>query len=216
MKRIADPIETTDKCKYGCGQVAKFKNGSGNLMCSNSPNRCPAVLEKNSKGVKSSGVDYREKYKNLTDDAKDRMNWNKGNTSADFSLNGKGNHKGVLIKERGHQCESCSLSEWMNNPIPLELEHIDGNNKNNTKENLKLLCPNCHSLTKTYRGKNINGYRKVSKEELIESINKSVNIRQALISVGLTPKAGNYKTCYDLIYGGLAKLVSASDLSPDA
>lgn len=38
--------------------------------------------------------------------------------------------------------------------IPLEVEHIDGDAENNSEDNLTLLCPNCHSLTKTYRGAN--------------------------------------------------------------
>jgi hypothetical protein len=52
-------------------------------------------------------------------------------------------------------CSSCSLAAWMGKPIPLELEHISGNNKDNSLENLCLLCPNCHALTPTYRGRNI-------------------------------------------------------------
>lgn len=51
-------------------------------------------------------------------------------------------------------CNSCGLTEWLNKPIPLELEHKDGNSSNNKLENLELLCPNCHSFTSTYRGKN--------------------------------------------------------------
>ncbi len=53
-----------------------------------------------------------------------------------------------------HKCNNCALTDWLGNPIPLELEHIDGNSSNNLLENLELLCPNCHSLTDTYRGKN--------------------------------------------------------------
>jgi len=60
-----------------------------------------------------------------------------------------------LLKTRPYQCEECLLSEWKGNPIPLELHHIDGNSENNKKENLKLLCPNCHFFTPTYRSKNI-------------------------------------------------------------
>lgn len=56
------------------------------------------------------------------------------------------------IKE--HKCECCGLSEWLGDPIPLELDHIDGDHYNNTLENLKILCPNCHAKTPTYRGKN--------------------------------------------------------------
>lgn len=61
-----------------------------------------------------------------------------------------------LIKE-GYfdaKCYNCNLSHWLNKPIILELEHIDGDNTNNTIENLTLLCPNCHSQTKTWRGRN--------------------------------------------------------------
>ncbi len=47
--------------------------------------------------------------------------------------------------------------------IPLEVEHIDGNYKNNNEENLTLLCPNCHSLTATYKGANLSKRRKSRK-----------------------------------------------------
>lgn len=53
-----------------------------------------------------------------------------------------------------HQCNKCGLTEWLNEPIPLELEHIDGVHHNHKVENLELLCPNCHAQTETYCGKN--------------------------------------------------------------
>ena len=62
-----------------------------------------------------------------------------------------------LLKDglKQNQCELCNLSEWLNNPIKLELHHIDGNTNNNSLENIQLLCPNCHSFTDNYKGKNI-------------------------------------------------------------
>lgn len=47
-------------------------------------------------------------------------------------------------------------TEWLNEPIPLELDHINGICHDNRLENLRLLCPNCHAKTSTYRGKNKN------------------------------------------------------------
>jgi len=51
-------------------------------------------------------------------------------------------------------CVSGGLEAWLGRPIPLELDHIDGNRSNCALTNLRLLCPNCHALTGTYRGKN--------------------------------------------------------------
>ena len=56
------------------------------------------------------------------------------------------------IKE--HKCECCGLTTWLNQPIPLEVHHKDGDRSNNTLENFELLCPNCHAFTDSYRGKN--------------------------------------------------------------
>lgn len=63
--------------------------------------------------------------------------------------------KSRLLLERGHRCEECSLSEWRGQPIPLQLEHKDGNPMNSSKENFALICPNCHAQTDTYCGRNI-------------------------------------------------------------
>lgn len=52
-------------------------------------------------------------------------------------------------------CSSCGRTEWIDQPIPLELDHIDGDRTNNTFTNLRLVCPNCHALTPTYRGRNV-------------------------------------------------------------
>lgn len=59
--------------------------------------------------------------------------------------------KRYMIKKHGHFCMSCKLSSWQGKSIPLELEHVDGVSSNHSEENLKLLCPNCHAMTPTYR-----------------------------------------------------------------
>ena len=70
--------------------------------------------------------------------------------------------KEYLFRKYDSKCGRCRWGErnpYTNN-IPLEIEHIDGNYKNNSEENLILLCPNCHSLTSTYKGSNMNYGRK--------------------------------------------------------
>lgn len=56
------------------------------------------------------------------------------------------------LKEK--KCEKCKNTEWNGLPIPLELEHANGNNVDNRIENLLILCPNCHAQTPSYRGRN--------------------------------------------------------------
>lgn len=64
--------------------------------------------------------------------------------------------KNRLLKEGiiENRCSICRISNWNNRIINLELDHIDGNRVNHALANLRLLCPNCHSQTDTYRSKN--------------------------------------------------------------
>lgn len=59
-----------------------------------------------------------------------------------------------LIVERGHQCEVCKETEWCGNPIPLLLDHKDGNSDNGNIDNLQLVCGNCDMQLPTYKGRN--------------------------------------------------------------
>jgi len=52
------------------------------------------------------------------------------------------------------RCVECGLTEWRERPLSLVLDHINGNNRDHRIENLRLLCPNCHSQTSTFAGRN--------------------------------------------------------------
>jgi 5-methylcytosine-specific restriction endonuclease McrA len=62
--------------------------------------------------------------------------------------------KRYILYKYGHSCFECKNSTWSNKPIPLELDHIDGNSSNNIESNLRVICPNCHAFTSTYKGRN--------------------------------------------------------------
>ena len=67
---------------------------------------------------------------------------------------GPENRRRRVFEEQLHKCNRCGIDSWLGEKLSLELEHKDGNNKNNARENLESLCPNCHSLTSTWRGRN--------------------------------------------------------------
>jgi len=62
----------------------------------------------------------------------------------------------VIIKDGllPYECSECDISEWNDKKLALHLDHINGKNGDHRLENLRFLCPNCHSQTDTYTGKN--------------------------------------------------------------
>jgi 5-methylcytosine-specific restriction endonuclease McrA len=96
-----------------------------------------------------------------------------------------------VIREQSDCCNHCGLSEWRGKPIALEIEHKNGIHADNARENLEAICPNCHSQTDTWRGRNKSV--RLTDEQIIEALLSNKNIRQALLSLGVAAKGGNYK-----------------------
>lgn len=182
-------------CEYGCGNLAVKKLKNGKICCSNSANSCPELKKRNSLGLKNSYKKGKKVNVGFNDETRRKSIEVRINNlkKKPFELWGRKLQEKLILHEQNYCCLHCSLKEWMGKPLILELDHVDGNRNNNKRENLRLLCPNCHSQTDTWRGRNINsGKLKVSDEDILNELKKRKNIRQVLIHFNLAPKGGNY------------------------
>lgn len=135
--------------------------------------------------------------------------WSKGKTSLDdprlrkeksienvFTENSNASSsyvRSLILKKNllEYKCQICSMNpEWNGKQLNLQLDHINGVRTDQRLNNLRWLCPNCHTQTETYGGKNKKS--RVTDEDLLTALESSDNIRQALIAVGLD-NGRNYK-----------------------
>ena len=99
--------------------------------------------------------------------------------SEDFATLTYQNKRKRVIIEQDFKCGCCGISEWLDTPITLELEHIDGDRTNNLRHNLIGLCPNCHSLSFSWRGRKNNASGTIRAErfkEYIEKLKKNTSV----------------------------------------
>jgi 5-methylcytosine-specific restriction endonuclease McrA len=115
--------------------------------------------------------------------SKNKLRWEDYVKSSPFEILSSPLKKKIILKEQNGRC-LCGIIEWCGKKLSLQLDHIDGNRNNETRENLRLLCPNCHSITETFGGKN-QFKRSATDDELWEAIKSNSNIHRALKSLGL-------------------------------
>lgn len=202
-------------CEYNCNQEATTQLKNGKWCCSNHWNKCPGLRKKNAEGVSKAHKEGKCTSEHLTNEK--RIDWSKGKTILDdprvarkikkdkifieHSVVGTGYVKKLMMlaPEYEHKCKICGNTEWLGKPIALELDHVNGDHYDNRKDNLRFICPNCHALTDTWKGRNKKGVnQKVTDEELIDALKTCPNIRQALLKVGLSGMGKNYTRAYEL------------------
>jgi Zn finger protein HypA/HybF involved in hydrogenase expression len=191
-------------CDYGCGKSAGFTLKNGKHCCSKRPSGCEVQKKINSQGLTKAWAEGRKGYTWNPNSA-----WSRGKTiTADSEIfKENSGYANEFVKSRiakqdllEYRCSSCGIDSWKGETIVLDLDHVNGDNRDNRLENLRYLCPNCHSQTDTYKGRNKNkGTTKVSDSQLLAAYTKTGNIRQALLLVGLAAKGGNYERMKRLI-----------------
>lgn len=125
-------LRKSENEKKNCLNCDSLISGSGNKYCS-----------------KKCQQEYLFKYR-INKWLNGELNGNKGKYGTSNWI------KKYLIQQHGEKCMECGWNERniVTGNIPIELEHIDGDSENNNIDNLKILCPNCHSLTPTYKSLN--------------------------------------------------------------
>jgi hypothetical protein len=186
-----------------CGKIHDGSYGSGRF-CTQKCSRSYSTKDKRDEinfkksitvrmkfyGIEREKIDTAEVIKRLQENKLPKKSDIKTGNFEDFTLSKKYE---TVFAEQNNSCNKCKLTHWLGQLITLEMEHIDGNNKNNKRKNLELLCPNCHSQTDTWRGRNKKKKpSRVTDENMIIALLSFSSIRQALISLGLSAKGNNY------------------------
>lgn len=176
-------IQTEELCEYGCGLKANYKLIKHNTLCC-LPHyyQCLNVKDKKQKDkriLNSSIVKTKNFRKKGWNEVKDRE------------------RRRRVLEEQNFHCQICKLNKWLDKNIVLEIDHIDGNRQNNTRENLRAICPNCHSQTETYKSKNKKS--NIKTQDFINAVLESNSISEACKLLNIAPMPFYYKKINKLI-----------------
>ena len=141
-KKCEVPIEYDKRKNKFCSKSCSASYNNVNRKAFNNCEYCQKEIDKPKKYCDNKCQQDRQYYDKV-------MLYKKGKID---TMGGSFNR---FITERdGYKCSECGIKEWNSKKIVLEVEHKDGNPYNNKEDNIVFLCPNCHSQTDTYKGKN--------------------------------------------------------------
>lgn len=169
LKKLQEEYYKNPKKCLNCNEAVEYKKKRENKFCSKKcadtfnavkriKNKTCLVCENQIKKGASKYCSFKCQQTYLFNQRVE--NWIKG----EYETKTRDFFKRYLTENQGYKCSCCSIIEWNNKAIVLEIDHIDGNSENNRPENLRFICPNCHSQTDTYKGKNVGKGRHYRRE----------------------------------------------------
>ena len=181
-------------CDYGCNQEAKyyFKTVK-KWCCSKFSTQCVALREKNRNGLIQAYSNGKRKAILINQPHENNIrkctltlikNLQEKYSKLSFEEKPYGERVRILNKEQKNKCAICGIKNvWNDKTLKFQYDHIDGNRENNKRVNSRLICPNCHSQTKTYcRGNKTIISENELKRELLKN---NLNINKSLKSLGV-------------------------------
>lgn len=166
-------------CSRSCANVRAFSEDSNKLRANS-----------NRKAMSAKTPEERAEQSKRGRDAKARKRAHDLLHGSFDSLNINLKRERILMEQES-RCDVCKNEAfWNGKPLNFHLDHVSGDRTDETRSNLRLLCPNCHSQTETYCGGN---QKNVSDSQLKEALQESASVLQAFKALGLQPSGKNYQ-----------------------
>lgn len=169
LKRSQEEYYNNPKKCLTCSEIIPYEKKTENKFCNSS---CSAIFSNLKRKKKKTCLACENKinkgstkYCSLKCQQTYHFNQRLSDwVNGDYSTKSRNFFRRYLTETHGYKCSCCSISQWNGKSIVLEIDHIDGNSENNRPENLRFICPNCHSQTDTYKARNIGKGRHYRRE----------------------------------------------------
>ena len=192
-----------EKCKiehdgsFGSGRFCSRKCANSRVFSEAS---CKKRSESNKRFFQENGK-WGGQLDNHCDPKKLQETWRKKYAVMPWDELGAITKRKTVILDQNLCCQKCGLDTWQGERLALEIEHIDGDRKNSSRNNMIALCPNCHSLTSTWRGRNkAKNKNRFTDQEIWDAYKKCGTIHSALDFLGYAPKGNNYTRAKRIIH----------------